>query len=70
MGLEGKEIEIKVLVLPLNFTVSTFPFLKNYYNMVRVGHCFFVFFVFAVVVVKDFFFKRSFRFTAKLRIRY
>ena len=53
MGLEGKEIEIKVLVLPLNFTVSTFPCLKNEYNMVRV----FFFFLFAVVVaVKDFFF--------------
>lgn len=71
MGLEGKEIEIKVLVLPLNFTVSTFPFLKNEYNMVRVGHCFLFFFFAVVVAVKDFFFfKRSFRFTAKLRIRY
>ena len=50
MGLECKQIEIKVLVPPLNFSVSTFSCLKNEYNMVRVGHCYF----FAIVAaVKD-----------------
>ena len=49
MGLEGKGIEIKVLILPLNFSVSTFTCLKNEYNMVRVGLSFGVF-------LKDFIF--------------
>ena len=53
MGLECKEIETEVLVLPLNFSVSTFSCLKNEYNTVRVGHCYF----FAIVAaVKDFIF--------------
>ena len=53
MGLECKEIETEVLILPLNFSVSTFSCLKNEYNTVRVGHCYF----FAIVAaVKDFIF--------------
>ena len=65
MGLECKEIETEVLILPLNFSVSTFSCLKNEYNTVRVGHCYF----FAIVAaVKDFifFFLEQFQVHSKL----